>query len=261
MGNNNSVFINAGDNKPCSRVISVISNKGGAGKTSTSVCIGYYFARTKNKKTLLLEMDSSPGDFGPLFDITNDNSLDIAIKFPERFKNYVKCISKNLDVLKGFSNPINAETITAEEIISLFKFMFESYEVIIIDTQSVLSGIIVDVLKLSDVILVLSEPTIESLSRVSELISILNIKFLINKNKFQLIVNKKKMFDLFKIKDIAKILNFPVNGFIPYDKKFNKNLIIFNTEKLIRTRFNIELSRLINNLISSGVINGFTGKT
>ena len=261
MENSNSVLINDDNKKTCNRVLSVISNKGGVGKTSTSICIGFYFAITKNKKTLLLEMDSSPGDFGPLFDITNDNSLDIAIKFPERFKNYVKSISKNLDVLKGFSNPINAETITETEIISLFKFMAESYEIIIIDTQSVLSGIIVDVLKLSDVIIVLSEPTIESLSRVSELISILNTKFLINRNKFQFIVNKKKMFDLFKIKDIAKILNFPVKGFIPYDKKFNKNLIIFNTGKLIKTRFNIELSKLINNLISSGVINEFTRKT
>jgi MinD-like ATPase involved in chromosome partitioning or flagellar assembly len=260
MENNNSALINDNNNTAGNSVLSVISNKGGAGKTSTSICIGFYFAIIQNKKTLLLEMDSSPGDFGPLFDITNDNSLDIAIKFPERFKNYVKSINKNLDVLKGFSNPINAETITAAEIISLFKYMAEFYEIIVIDTQSVLSGIIVDVLKLSDVIIILSEPTIESLSRVSELICILNSKFLINKNKFQLIVNKKKMFDLFKIKDIAKILNFPVKGFISFDKKFNKNLIIFNTDKLIRTRFNIEISRFINNLISSGVINEFTRK-
>lgn len=260
MENNNSVLINNGNNKASTNVLAIISNKGGAGKTSTSICIGFYFSIIQNKKTLLLEMDSSPGDFGPLFDITNDNSLDIAIKFPERFKNYVKSINKNLDALKGFSNPINAETITETEIITLFKFLSESYEIIVIDTQSVLSGIIVDVLKLSDAIIVLSEPTIESLSRVSELICILNTKFLINKDKFQLIINKKKILDLFKIRDIAKILNFPVKGFISFDKKFNKNLIIFNTNKLIRTRFNIELSRLINNLISNGVINEFTGK-
>jgi len=260
MENNNSVLIKGENNKINSRVLAVISNKGGAGKTSTSICIAYYFAIAKNKKTLLLEMDSSPGDFGPLFDITNDNSLDIAIKFPERFKNYVKSISKNLDVLKGFSNPINAETITESQITTLFKFIAESYEIIVIDTQSVLSGTIVDILKLSDVIIVLSEATIESISRVSELILILNTKFLISKNKFQLVINKKKMFDLFKIKDIAKILNFPVSGFISFDKKFSKNLIIFNTNKLIKTRFNIELGRLINNLISSGAMNEFTGK-
>jgi len=260
MENNNPTLIKREFNKMSSNVLSVISNKGGAGKTSTSICIGYYFAIAQNKKTLLLEMDSSPGDFGPLFDITNDNSLDIAIKFPERFKNYVKSISKNLDVLKGFSNPINAETITEAEINTLFKFITESYEMIVVDTQSVLSGTIVDILKLSDVIIVLSEATIESLSRVSELIIILSTKFLINKNKFQLIINKKKVFDLFKIKDIAKILKFPVRGFISFDKKFSKNLIIFNTNKLIKSRFNIELSRLISNLISSGVINEFTGK-
>jgi len=258
MGNINSVFA---DNDNHSNILAVISNKGGAGKTSISICIGFYFAITERKKTLLLEMDSSPGDFGPLFDISNDNSLDIAIKFPDRFKNYVKSINKNLDVLKGFSNPINAETITEAEITTLFKHIVESYEIIIIDTQSVLSGIIIDVLKLCDAIIVLSEPTIESLSRVSELLFILSTKFLISKNKFQLIINKKKILDFFKIKDIAKILDFPVKGFIPFDKKFNKNLIIFNTSRLLRTRFNIELSKFINNLIKSGAIHEFTGKT
>ena len=242
-------------------LLSVVSNKGGAGKTSISICIGFYFAIALNKKTLLVEMDSSPGDFGPLFDIANDNSLDIAIKYPQRFKNYVKNVGKNLDILKGFSNPINAETATEEEIITLFKCILESYEVIVVDTQSVLSGIIIDVLKISDVIIVLSEPTIESLSRVSELISILSTKFLISKTKFQLIINKKKVFDFFNVKDIAKILGFPVKGFISFDKKFNKNLIIFNTGKLVRTKFNIELSRFINTLIENGVIHEFTRKT
>ena len=251
MENINSVFV---DNNNHSNILAVISNKGGAGKTSISICIGFYFAIAKSKKTLLLEMDSSPGDFGPLFDISNDNSLDIAIKFPDRFKNYVKSVNKNLDVLKGFSNPINSETITESEIITLFKHIVKSYEIIIIDTQSVLNGVIIDVLKLCDVVIVVSEPTIESLSRVSELLFILSTKFLISKSKFQFIINKKRILDFFKIKDIAKILDFPVKGFIPFDKKFNKNLIIFNTSRLLRTRFNIELSKFINNLITSGAI-------
>ena len=75
-------------------VMSVISNKGGVGKTSIAICCGLYFANKQNKKTIIIELDSSPGDFGSLFDISNDNSLDIAIKFPDRFKNYVKNIQK-----------------------------------------------------------------------------------------------------------------------------------------------------------------------
>ncbi|MHB8278002.1 MAG: AAA family ATPase [Candidatus Humimicrobiaceae bacterium] len=257
---NNALLINNNKGKIGSIVLAIVSNKGGVGKTSTAICFGIYFATDQNKKTLIVELDSSPGDFGPLFDISNDNSLDIAIKFPERFKNYVKNIHKNLDVLKGFSNPINAEVITGLEMHRLFQFISEIYDVIILDTQSVLNGIIIDALKFSDAIILLSEPTIESLSRISELIFILNSKFLIDKNKFQLVINKKKIFDLFKIKDIAKILDFPVKGFISYDKKFNKSLIIFNINNLIRSRFNIEVSKLISNLISSGGIYGFTGK-
>jgi len=247
-------------NKIDSLVMSIVSNKGGVGKTSIAVCFGTYFALRQNKKTLIVELDSSPGDFGPLFDIENNNSMDIVIKFPDKFKNYVKNIYKNLDVLKGFSNPINAESIKEEELQVLFQFISESYDVIIIDTQTVLNGIIIDALKISDSIILVSETTIESLSRISELISILNNKFLIDKNKFQLVINKKRFFDLFKIKDISKILDFPVKGFISFDKKFNKNLIIFNRDGFIRSRLNIEVCNLINNFISSGVIDGFAGK-
>jgi len=243
-----------------SLVMSIVSNKGGVGKTSIAICFGTYFALRQNKKTLIIELDSSPGDFGPLFDIGNDSSLDIAIKFPDRFKNYVKSIYKNLDVLKGFSNPINAESIKEEEIQALFHFMSESYDVIVIDTQTVLNGIIIDALKISDNIILVSESTIESLSRISELISILNNKFLIDKSKFQLVINKKRFFDLFKIKDISRILDFPVKGFFSFDKKFNKNLIVFDTKGLIKSKLNIEVSNLINSFILSGVINGFTGK-
>jgi MinD-like ATPase involved in chromosome partitioning or flagellar assembly len=247
-------------NKSGKIFLTIISNKGGVGKTSIAVCFGFYFANVLNKKTLLVELDSSPGDFGPLFDISGDNSLDIAIKFPDRFKNYIKSIHKNLDVLKGFSNPINAEAVTEIEFYALIHNISEFYEVIIFDTQTVLNGIIIDALKFSNIIILLSEPTIESLSRISELISILNSKFLINKDKFHLVINKKKILDLFKIKDIARILDFPVEGFISYDKRFNKNLIIFNTNKLFKSKFNIQISKLINNLISSGAINEFAGK-
>ncbi|MCE5329302.1 AAA family ATPase [bacterium] len=261
MNSNTNLNLEDGNlNKANSLIISIISNKGGVGKTSIAICCGIYFAHRQNKKTLVVELDSSPGDFGPLFDINNDNSLDIAIKFPDRFKNYVKNIYKNLDVLKGFSNPINAESIKEIEIQTLFHLMSEFYDVIIIDTQTVLNGTIIDALKISDNIILVSESTIESLSRISELISILNNKFLIDKNKFQLIVNKKRFFDLFKVKDISKILDFPVKGFISFDKKFNKNLIIFNQNSFIRSKLNIEVGNLINNFISSGVINEFAGK-
>lgn len=241
-------------------VMSVISNKGGVGKTSIAICCGLYFANKQNKKTIIIELDSSPGDFGSLFDISNDNSLDIAIKFPDRFKNYVKNIQKNLDVLKGFSNPINAESIKETEISALFDFISGFYDVIIIDTQTVLNGTIIDALKISDSIILVSESTIESLSRISELMTILNNKFLIDKKKFQLIINKKKFFDLFKIKDISKILDFPVKGFISFDKRFNKNLIIFNRNSFARSKFNMEVYSMVDNFILSGVINEFAGK-
>ena len=60
------------------KIISVISNKGGVGKTSIACCLSLCLSRKLNKKTLLLELDCSPGDFGTLFDIDEGLSLEMA---------------------------------------------------------------------------------------------------------------------------------------------------------------------------------------
>jgi len=56
-------------------VISIISNKGGVGKTSIACCMSLYLSKIIEKKTLLIELDCSPGDFGTLFDIESEKTL------------------------------------------------------------------------------------------------------------------------------------------------------------------------------------------
>ena len=90
-------------------IITVISNKGGVGKTSFAISAGYYLSKRSGSETLLMELDSSPGDFGPIFDIDSKKSLEMAVRFPENFSNYLKKVDNNLFALKGFANPFLAE--------------------------------------------------------------------------------------------------------------------------------------------------------
>ena len=102
------------DGKICqsnkNNIISIISNKGGVGKTSIACCISLYLSKISKKKTLLLELDCSPGDFGTLFDIGMEMSLEMAIKFPDEYKKYVKSINRDLDVLKGLVARVTANS-------------------------------------------------------------------------------------------------------------------------------------------------------
>lgn len=229
-------------------IISVISNKGGAGKTSIAITAGLCFAKKLHKKTLLLEIDSSPGDFGTVFDIESEKSFELALRFPEKFEYYVKNIFKNLDVMKGVSDPLVAERIKETDVHNLFKFLTSEYNCIVIDTQTVINGTLLDVLRLSNVVLLVSEYSLESFSRISSLFNILTEKFAISKNKIKVIINKKHYFKFFKIWDFEKIAGFPIEAFISYDTKYNKSLFMFNKNKIFKTTLYKQLNKILSRL-------------
>ena len=229
------------------KIITVASNKGGTGKTTISLCLAIYFSYKKNKKTLLLEMDSSPGDFTVLFDVIDEYSIEIALKFPSKLSSYVKNVGNNLDVLKGFSNPLTAEEVKPEEINYLLKTALKDYEIIIIDTQNVLNGLLVDVLKITDYVFLISELEIEALYRNLEFINLLKSKFLLKHDNFCFLINKKKLIDIFRMIDISKIIPLPILGFISFERNFNKNLIMKNRNRFLKTRTFISISKILEN--------------
>ncbi len=222
--------------KKC-KIISVTSSKGGVGKTSLSICLSFYTAKTLNKKTLLLEYDSSPGDFSSIFDIEPEKSLKMAFRFPQRFNNYIKNISKNLDVLRGLPDPLSAENIRESDTVNLFKTISAHYDYIIVDTQTVLNGMVLDVINLSGSIFLVTEYSIESLSRAANLFNILTEKFGIQASRIKIILNKKKFLRFLKITDISKMLKAPVSAYFSEDRRFDKSLILFGSNQISRTRF------------------------
>ncbi len=226
-------------------VISVVSNKGGVGKTSFAIVSAMFMSQKMEKKTLLLELDSSPGDFGVLFDIEENKSLELAIRFPEKYNEFVKNIHKNMDVLKGVSSPLMAENIKKCSINKLMNFISKDYDCIIVDTQTIINGPVLDVLKLSNEILLISDYSLASIARISNLADLLVNKFSIQEYKMKLIINKKKFTDFFRIIDLTKIIKIPVYAFIKFDKSFNKNKLMFNKVNILKSNFFREVSRVL----------------
>jgi len=225
-------------------IITIVSNKGGVGKTSIAIAVAMFFSKEIKKKILLLELDSSPGDFGVIFDIENNKSLELALRFPEKYNEYVKNIYKNVDALKGMSNPLIAENIKKDAVNLLVDFISKDYDYIIVDTQTVINGPVLDILKLSDEILAISEYSLESIARVSSLIDTLVKKFSIPEYKIKFIVNKRKFLHIFKVWDISKIIKMPIYAFIRFDGKFSKSKFIFNKGSIFNTRFFKEIKKI-----------------
>lgn len=231
-------------------IITVISNKGGVGKTSIALGTGFYLSAKTNNSTLLMELDSSPGDFGPIFDIDGTRSLEFAIRFPENFQNYLKKIKDDLYVLKGIPNPFIVESINEKELSNLLGVMSEKYENIVIDTQTVMNRLIVEACRIAGKIILITDYSLESISRVINLYEMLTGKYLIEKNKINLIVNKKRFIDFFKVWDFSRLTELPVDGFISFDRSFNKTLFMANRKKLSNTKLYKQLGRIIESGIN-----------
>jgi MinD-like ATPase involved in chromosome partitioning or flagellar assembly len=230
------------------KMISVISNKGGAGKTSIACCLAIYLAEEIQKKTLLLELDCSPGDFGTLFDISRDLSLEMAIRFSKDYRKYIKSIKTNLDVLKGLADPVIAENINNEEVKDFINIIVCDYDYIIVDTQTVLNGILVDFLMASDQLLTISDPSSESIARISSFLELLNRRFNIDKDLFKLIINKKKPVKILNTWVISRILDLPIDALISLDKRFNKSDVFLNSRRTSRTRFYRQVRKAFNSM-------------
>lgn len=227
------------------KIISIISNKGGVGKTSIAIAFAMFLSQKIGKKTLLLELDSSPGDFGIVFDIERDKSLELALKFPDKYNEFVKNVCRNIDALKGISSPLIAENISKGAIDKLIDCIFKDYDFIVVDTQTVINGPVLDVLRLSNEIFAISEYSLESIARISSLVDILAKKFSIPESKIKLIVNKKRFLNFFKICDISKVVKMPIYAFIRFDNRFDKSRFIFNKANIFSTGFFREISRML----------------
>jgi pilus assembly protein CpaE len=229
-------------------VVSVISNKGGVGKTSIACCMSLYFSKIIKKKTLLVELDCSPGDFGTLFDIDSDKTLEMALGFQKDYKKYIKSVNKNLDVLKGISDPIVAESINSQEVRSFIKKITKDFDYIVLDTQTVLNGVLLDFIRASNMLFLISDCTMESIARVSKFLELLNLRFMIGKDKFKIIINKKRYFSCFNFWELQKLLDFPIESFIYFDKRFDKSDILLNEQKILKTRFFKQICNTLANM-------------
>jgi len=236
-----------GDDFYCkNRIITVLSNKGGVGKTSVAIASAVFLSQKIGKKILLLEMDCSPGDFGFLFDIKKDKSLELALRFPEEYKSFIKSVDKNVDVLKGISDPIIAEGVKRDSVYRLMDNISKDYDFTIIDTQTVINGPVLDVLKRSDEIFMVSEYSLDSIARVSKLIEMLVKRFSIQESKIKLILNKRRLIHCFEVWDVLRTIEMPIYAFINFDKSFDKNTKVFNKNTILKTVFFKEVSKMLS---------------
>lgn len=210
-------------------VISVVGSRGGVGCTSLAVNLGATLAADPNNAVALLDLDLALGDADIAIDLPGSENIslaDLARNIERLDMNYlrralVKHPATNLSVLR---HPVELSEVGSiheghvERILNLLKI---SYTHLILDLSKALLPTDIMSLRMSDVILLVTQLELSSLRNVVRLVHTLSVEGDLG-DRIRVIVNRAgsdHMEEGITIKKAEEVIGKPIFWQIPNDSK------------------------------------------
>lgn len=219
------------------KVISVFSNKGGLGKTTIAVNLGYELARRDRRtKVAIVDMNLFLGDVTTFLDLTPSYDMSFLIKKIDGTKDIVDLTTQYSDtnyyIIADSPYRDYANNVSKEDVVKMLNALRKRFNYIIIDNSSAITGKTKYVLDLSDMILLITEanlPTLNNCKRCMDFFEHIGLQ-----NKTQIVLNRYSSSDECQKQDVADILQKNVLSVIPNDwqtasSAINKGITIGET--------------------------------
>jgi septum site-determining protein MinD len=228
------------------KVIGVISLKGGVGKTSSVIALGYAFSRM-GKKVLLIDGNLSAPNLGWHLNIIEPKkSLHDVLQRDINPRDAIYNL-ENFDIITSrIFNDGDIEYLSLKKKISALK---NKYDVIIIDSSPKLDDETLAVILASDELIVITTPDLPTLGNTIQAVKLAKKR---GTPISGIVLNKvyNKNFEL-SIKDVETTLGLPIMAVIPYDINFLRALSEFKplTEHRPKSEASEEYMNLAGTLI------------
>lgn len=215
----------ASDNKELGRVISIVSNKGGVGKSTLSVNIATGLAREAPDRVLLVDVSLHLGSCAPMLDLEAPTTLASAAREHSRLdETLVRQLAvrheSGLHVLAAPVDAVEAAVIDDESLSRILTLARRSYDYVIVDTFPMLDGLIMSILDLSDRAYVIVQNAVPNVHGAAHFLPVLeHIGFPRERVRVVLNNNFQKCAGTLKTPDVAARLNREVHHVIPYQKR------------------------------------------
>ena len=213
------------------KVFTITSVKGGVGKTTTVLNLAGIYSRLE-KRVLIIDLDLYSGDVASLLNINYNNDIynlyeDMSNNKFTNLDDYVTSYNEQIKVLPAPKDPRFARKISSKILNLILYKASMKFDVILIDTNHILTDINLFALDFSDQILYLINNDSMNLKNMKTIVSILND---MNKSNYKIILNESNDRDknYYNKYDIKNIVNKSVNYIVPsnfYIKNIDKYII------------------------------------
>lgn len=249
-----------------SKIITVYSNKGGIGKTTIAVNLAAELAKVTKDKVALVDLNLQLGDIStflnlnPPFDVNYvirrliDKEENILIKGFEKYKDL------SLYVLSDPSYIEQSESITTQQITTLFSALKKVFPYIVIDMSSSIDSISLKILDSSDWIMFTTIVNIPAIRNAQRCLNLFRSRKYPS-NKVKIVINRYMENDEIKIEDIENTLGESVywkipNNYFTIMEAINKGVSIseVNAESNIGNSFRDFAAKVSDDIIEQSVV-------
>ena len=241
------------------RVITVVSPKGGVGKTTVATNIAVALARTVPHSTVVVDLDLQFGDVATALNLTPEYSVPDALGSAAdgdtiALKTYLTLHGTGLYVLPAPDNPAAADGVTAEDVTRLLQVLAAEFPYVVVDTTPGLTDHTLGALDSTTDPLLLTSLTVPGVRGTRKVIDTLD-QLQMFAGEHHVVVNLADSANGLTLADVEANLGVPVGTSLPTSKAApaSLNLGVPLMQSHMRDPLSKALAQLVDGLLPDGV--------
>lgn len=209
------------------RVVTVIGQKGGIGKTTTSTNLAAAIARHGSKSVLLIDLDTRFGDVAVMMDVRPDYSVSEVARDPDFLHRDVfrKALLRHesgawlLPAPKDHRSWLNCST---EQLQTMIRFASGLFDLVILDTPGTFNDVIGASVEVADRVVVVTSTDLSSLKNTALLLEHLEAKGRVGDSVLVTLIHGHDVDGAPERADVEYAISHPVDHEVPFDRNVRK---------------------------------------
>ena len=205
------------------KIVSIFSSKGGVGCSTIAVNLAIALQQNNAIKVAVVDTSLQFGDIGVLLNLYASRTIaDLASNADELDNELISDVfiphSSGIKALLAPPRPEVADTVTPSLVGDVLEKLRTMFDIIIVDTASVLDDVVLNVLDLSDKIMIVTTPEIPAIKDAKLFLEVTEaLEY--ERGRIMFVLNKADKRINIRAEDIEANIKYPIQGQLPLDER------------------------------------------